>query len=113
MWIALQLLFAGAWASIWHWGLGVGLIILLLACAYFTTAVPLIGPWLTGLRRDLLWAAAVVAIILGGEYVGNRDSDKRCVAKTIVVEKVVTKAVASTKTNRARQSRDPWDSPAN
>lgn len=109
----LQFALAGAWASVWHWGLGIGLIILLLAGAYFTTAIPLIGPYLTGLRKDLCWAAFAVGVLMAGEYIGDRDGDARCKAKAVVVEKVVTKAVAATKTNRARRSSDPWNNPSN
>jgi hypothetical protein len=65
---------AGVWSQIWHWGIGIGLIILCLAGAYFTTAIPLIGPYLKDARKDLLWAAAIIAIFLAGQALGAHDA---------------------------------------
>ena len=45
MWTFVQMFFAGLWAEVWHWGLGIGLIILLVAGSIFSQSIPLIGPW--------------------------------------------------------------------
>ena len=100
-WLALT--FAGAWANIWHLGIGAAAIAVLLALAYF---LPL-------LRKDFLWAAFAVALLLGGEWIGSRDATAECVAKTVVIEKVVEKAVTQAKTPAARARKDPYDRPNN
>jgi hypothetical protein len=107
----LELAFAGVWQYILHWGIGVALLIGLLAAAYFTTAVPLIGPYLTGLRKDLLWAAFGVAVFMGGEWIGQKDATLRCVSKQEVVEEAVKKAVKQGIQNKT--SKDPWDNKDN
>lgn len=104
----IKMALAGVWAFIFSWGLGVGLIICLLLAAYFTTAIPLIGPFLTDQRKHLILAAVAIAIYLGGYYVGARDANKRNTAKQDIVEDTVDKAI-----DRARRSTrpDPWDRP--
>ena len=52
----------------------------------------------------------MVAMFLGGQWVGNRDSTARCVAKTVVIEKTVIKAVDKAKKSK---SKDPYDSQDN
>ncbi len=109
-----SLLVAGAGHLIWHWGTGIGLILICLLCAYGTrmiAMIPLVGPPLSALlaplRKDFIIAAALVALFLAGMYVGKQDADRQCVAKTVVIEKVVTKAV-----NKAKQPSkvdDPFD----
>ena len=110
VWYQMQLWLAGAWASVWHWGLGIGAIIILCCLAIFSTSIPLIGPYLTGTRNFFLAAALMVAMFLGGQWVGNRDATARCVAKTVVIEKTVIKAVDKAKKST---SKDPYDSPDN
>jgi hypothetical protein len=110
MWYMVQLFFAGVWASVWHWGLGIGLIILLVAGSIFSQSIPLIGPWLQPLRKDMLWASAVIAVLLVGEYIGDRDATARCVARQVVVEKIVDKTVDKTKTPAYKQKADPYQS---
>ena len=110
MWYMVQLFFAGLWAEVWHWGLGIGLIILLVGGSIFSQSIPLIGPWLTPLRKDMLWAAAVIAVLLAGEYIGQRSSDAKCVARQVVVEKIVDKVVTKTHTPAASQAKDPYQS---
>lgn len=107
----LKMAFAGIWGFVFSWGLGVGLIICLLAAAYFTTAVPFIGPYLSGMRAHLLWAALGVAIFLGGHYVGASNATARCEAKQVIVDDIVDDAVAKTKTPAARGAKDKWDRP--
>lgn len=104
---------AGVWAQIWHWGTGVGLILLCLAAAYFTTAIPLIGPYLEGARKDLLWAAFGIAVFLAGQALGAHDANRRNVAKQIVVEERVDSVVEKTKTPKYRKMPDRYDKPEN
>jgi hypothetical protein len=110
MWYMVQLFFAGLWAEVWHWGLGIGLIILLVGGSIFSQSIPLIGPWLTPLRKDMLWAAAVIAVLLAGEYIGQRTEAARCIARQVVVEKIVDKTVDKTKTPAYKQKADPYQS---
>jgi hypothetical protein len=102
---------AGVWAQVWHWGTGIGLIILCLAGAYFTTAIPIIGPWLTNARKDLLWAAAVIAVFMAGQALGAHDEARKNAAKKVVIEQRVDTVVEKTKTPKARARRDKWDKP--
>jgi hypothetical protein len=110
IWTGIQLAWAGVWAEIWHWGLGIGLIILLVAGSIFSQSIPLIGPWLAPIRKDMLWAAAVVAVLLVGEYIGAADEKARCVARQVVVEKIVDKTVDKTKTPAYKNQVDPYQS---
>lgn len=105
----LQLAFAGVWGQVWHWGTGVGLIILCLAGAYFTTAIPVIGPYLTHARKDFLWAAAGIAIFLGGQALGAHDEARKTAARKIVIEQQVDSVVEQTKTPKSRAKKDRWD----
>ena len=110
IWWQLQLWMAGAWATVWHWGLGIGAIIILCCLAIFSTSIPLIGPQLTGIRNWLFGAALGVALFLVGMYVGAKNEVARCIAKTVVIEKTVIKAVDKAKKSTRK---DPYDSPDN
>ncbi len=104
----LQWMMAGIWSQVWHWGTGVGVILLLLAMAWFTTAVPLIGPLLTGARTHLLWAAFVVAVFLGGQSLGAHDQSRKDAARKVVIEHQVDAVVEKAKRTTKR---DRWDRP--
>lgn len=104
---------AGVWAQVWHWGTGIGLIILLLAAAYFTTAIPFIGPSLKDARGHLLMAAAVIAVFLAGQALGAHDANRRNAARQIILEQHVDTVVETTKTPRFRKMPDRWDNPEN
>lgn len=106
----LQLEAAGIWSFIWNWGLGIGVIILCGIGIVFTDSIPVIGPWLGRERKGLLVIAIVTGAVLLGEFIGARDSSRRCTAKTVVIEKIVTKVVHKAKTDK---SADPYDSPNN
>ncbi|MDE2105811.1 MAG: hypothetical protein KGL39_51785, partial [Patescibacteria group bacterium] len=93
-----------------------GFMILCVALAFgsqFLSVIPFFGDALARLfaplRKDLLWAAFGCALILGGEYVGNIDARKACVAKQIVVEHIITKDVS--KVHNDKRTKDPWDNP--
>ncbi len=109
----INLALAGIWAQVWHWGLGIGLIILCLAGAYFTTSIPIIGPHMTHARKDLLWAAFGIAIFLAGQALGAHDANRRNEAKQVVIEERVDDVVEKTKTPKARARTDRWDRPEN
>lgn len=102
-----QMLFAGAWAYIWQWGVCVGLIVVLLLGAYFTTAIPVIGPFLKGMREHLLWAAFGVAIFLAGWTMGAKAATERAEKQSAIVVKTVDKAVEKAK--KGVKQKDPWD----
>ncbi len=109
----IQLALAGIWSQVWHWGTGIGLIIICLACAYFTTQVPFIGPWLANARKDLLWAAGAIALFLAGQALGAHDEARKNAAKQIVVEQKIDTVVEGTKTPAAKAKPDRYDNPEN
>lgn len=114
---AIQSAFAGAWGYIFHWGTGIGLIVLLLVAAYFTTAIPLIGPFLNKFRWHLVVAAGGIALFLAGSTVGSRDAMNRCIAKQEIVKKRVEDVVNQIKNSPAPKDgklpKDLWDTPEN
>lgn len=109
----IHLAVAGAWSQVWHWGTGIGLIVLCLAGAYFTTAIPIIGPYLKDARKDLLWAALGIGVFLAGQALGAHDEARKTAAKQNVVEQKVDGVVEKTKTPRYRKQKDRWDNPEN
>lgn len=111
MFTFLQLAFAGVWTYVWQWGVSVTLIILLVGAAYFTTAIPVIGPYLRDMRAHLLWAAFGIAIFLFGHTVGHRAAMKRVEIKEVIIERTVEKAVKNTTTPKAKRQPDRWDRP--
>jgi hypothetical protein len=97
---ALHWVFAGLWAEVWKWGIGIGLVILLLAAAYFS---PLY-------KKYFLFAAVAVVIVLVAYTKGVSDENKRCVAQQVVVKQHVTAAVNYAKSKKALHARDPYNS---
>lgn len=110
---AFHMLTAGIWPFLWHWGIGVAIIILCLAGAFFSASIPLIGPWLAPLRKDLEWTAAATAVFLMAHALGARDEAAHNKARQVVIEQKVDDVVKTTRTPRARQQKDPYDSPNN
>lgn len=113
VWYWIQTTTAGLWSFIWHWGVGVASIILLVGGAVFSQSIPLIGPYLHELRKDMLWAAAAIALFLGGQWVGARDAANRCEKKAVVIEKIVKQTVKGVQTPKAATQKDKWDNPNN
>lgn len=112
----VQLAFAGVTQFIVSWGFFGSLAAGLVAAAYFSkliVAVPVVGPlferFIVPIRKDLYWAAFGCVLIMFGMYVGAKDATNRCVAKQVVIEKIVTKAVDKTSTPRAKKQADRWD----
>ena len=107
----VQQTFAGITAFIIHWGFWGSLAAGLVAAGLFSSMIPVIGPYLTAIRRDLYWAAFGCVLIMFGMYQGARDATARCEAKQVVITKTVTKAVTKTKTPSAQKQNDRWDRP--
>ena len=91
MMLWIKLASAGLGPLIWHWGIGVGVIILILAVEYFLGYLPFVERF----RKDLLWVAVGIALVLVGEYIAARDMAARCQAKAAVIESTVGNAVDS------------------
>lgn len=108
---SVQLAFAGVTQYIVSWGFFGSLALGLVLAAYFSKVIPLIGPWLTPIRKDLYWAALGCVLIMFGMYVGARDATNRCKAQQTVIEKVVTKAVKKSTTPASQKRLDRWDRP--
>ncbi len=105
----LKLAFAGLGPMVFHWGIGVGAIILLVVAAEFSTMIPIIGPWFEKVRKDLLWVAVAIALVLVGEWIGARDAAARCEAKAAVVTSEVHRAVTrATRPTIKGAISDPW-----
>lgn len=111
MWLSTQLLFAGVTKYVVHWGFWGTATAVLLALGVFAPAIPVIGPFLSKIRKDFFLAAGVCVAVMYGMYTGAKDATARCVAKEVVIEKTVTKAVDKTKTPAAKRQRDRWDNP--
>ena len=99
-WLAVKLLFAGSGALVAHWGTGAIIIAVCLFAALGTqliAGIPAVGPaiakFLAPLRNDLLWVAAGVAGALCYATILVKDANAHCTAKTVVIQKVTTKAV--------------------
>ena len=97
----IQSAFAGLGAMIWHWGIGVGVIICILAAEYFLAAVPFVERF----SKDLLWVAVAIALVLAGEFVGARDMANRCAAQAEVVNEQVGAAVEDATAKPGRTDR--------
>lgn len=110
MWTTIQLAFAGIGHLLWHWGIGVGTILLILAIEFFSAqiiaTVPILERPLNAIRKDLLWVAVGIAVFLGGEYLGAKDMAGRCDAKAAVISEKVSKSVSDAINNPGS---DPWD----
>lgn len=64
-------LFAAGWAEIWHWGLGIGLLILCGLLAYFSPFD----------KKYFIGAAVVIAVAMFVYGIGHHDAAVVCEAK--------------------------------
>lgn len=103
LWFALKLATAGLGAMVLHIGIGGAVIVGLLAAAWFSPIF----------KKELVWAAAVVAVFLFAEGIGIHDEAGRCKAKVVVIEKQVDKIVHDSVSPSKKKQRDPWDDPSN
>lgn len=96
---SLEVWFKGIWPFILHGGTGVTLITVLLGAAYFSPVF----------KKDFIWAAAVVAVLLFAYGVGVHDEAKRRDLREVELVRVVRDAV-----KKAIESGDPdpYDDPS-
>ena len=95
--------FAGLWSLVWHFGVGIGLVVLLCVAAYF---IPIGRKWFIG-------AAIVVLAFVFGEGVGVNLEKKHNLAQAATVTHFVKKVVKGTTTVKSRKAKDPWNSKRN
>ena len=62
---------ASIWTLVWHWGTGVGAIVLLLAAAFFSPFC----------KKDFVYAAVIVAVALFIYGYGTVDASRLCDAR--------------------------------
>ena len=111
MGFSIDMFFAGIWPMVWHWGIGIGLIILILLAEVFTSVIPVLGPLLMPFRRDMLWAAGAIAVFLFAQGIGIKDEAARCIARQVKIENRIDSVVKETTTPRALIKPDPYDDP--
>ena len=97
--------FAGLWLLIWHFGIGIGIIILLGIGTYFAPTIKL--------KAVCIACAVGVAAFVVGEGVGVRIEKAHNQAQVAATNKFVDKTVKGTTTKRGRAWKDPWNSPRN
>ncbi|MGZ5987582.1 MAG: hypothetical protein ACXWLZ_00900 [Rhizomicrobium sp.] len=108
IWSLIQIFFAGLWDEIWQYGIGVVLIILLLAAAWFSPIF----------KKKFLWGAAGVGAVMIAFTIGVGTGEKRVhaqwdasrAATLTEVKKARTRAVrdVARKPSRwVRASKDP------
>lgn len=95
----IEMAFAGVWSMVWHWGVGIGLIICLCALAYLLPVY----------QKDFLYAALLVVVALVFMSIGIRDERTRVAAQQRVLINQVDKVVKGTRTPSSRAARDPYD----
>jgi hypothetical protein len=101
--LAIHLLLAGMWEMVWQWGIGVGLLILCLAGAFFS---PLF-------KKDFLYAALIIVVALFFMSLGVAQERSHCTAQNQVIVTTVTKVVKATTTPKAKAAKDKFDDPNN
>lgn len=111
--LTFHLAVAGLGSLIWHWGIGIGLLIIFAGSAVLSNYIPLIGPWLTKEREGLYILAIFIGAILFGEYIGIHDANKHHAAQQVVITNAVDNAVIYSTSPKVDNSKDPYDSPEN
>lgn len=99
----VQHFFAGLWSMIWHFGVGIALVILLVAAGYFIPVV------FTKLKILCYVLAAFIVAVLVGEVVGVQMERSHTAAQTATTNAYVKKTVKGTTTRKARGAKDPWN----
>ena len=97
----VQHAFAGLWALIWHFGVGIGVIILLGVAAYFAPTLRM--------KVILVAFAIIVGALLVGEGIGVNMEKSHVVAQQQATTNFVDKTVKGTTTTKSRGLDDPWD----
>lgn len=107
--LTLSLAFAGIWHLLVDYMGLFALAGVLIAAAIFSTMIPIVGPLLTALRADLLWAAAVIiACLLWGLHI-QHDTNLAWQAKQAVLDKAVEKIVTQTAPKPTKPHKAPYD----
>jgi hypothetical protein len=97
--------FAGLWTMIWHFGLGIGFIILLGVGAYFAPTLKL--------KALCIALALVIGAFVIGEGVGVNLEKRHNEAQVAATNNFVDKTVKGTTTPKARAKPDPWNNKDN
>lgn len=82
--------FVGLWPLVWKFGVG-GVIIIGCLAAYFLMPAP-VATMFPNLRKFLLWAAGVVAIIFVSYAAGVTDEHHRAVAQNKIAVQIAVAA---------------------
>ncbi len=93
--------FAGLWTMIWHFGVGIGLVILSLAGAYFAPTIRM--------KVILCVAAILIVVFLIGEAIGIRMERAHVDAQAATTNSFIKGTVERTTTPKSRGKADPWD----
>ena len=97
--------FAGLWDLIWHFGVGIGLVILFGLGVWFAPSIKL--------KALCAFAAAITVAILVGETVGVNMEKAHNIAQQAETNNFVDKTVKGTTTPKSRGTADPWDNKSN
>lgn len=97
--------FAGLWTLIWHFGVGIGIVILLGIGAWFAPSLKL--------KALCIGAAAFVIALLVGEGIGVNMEKSHNVAQQAQTNNFVDKTVEGTTTKKSRAKADPWNNKDN
>lgn len=100
---AIQDAVAGYWPLIRDQGIGGLIFIGLLAGSIFSPV----------LKKDLFYAALIVAAWMVAEDIGIHDEKVHCVAQEQLVNKKVEDVVRKSRTPAILHKKDPWNDPKN
>ena len=100
---AIDLFFGGLWSMVWHWGIGIGLVILLCGAAWFSPVF----------KKDFVYCAILVAVCLAYGTLLVQDEKKHEQAQQQLLIKKVHTVVQHTKTPQARAEKDRYDNKKN
>ena len=102
---AVEHFFAGLWTLVWHFGVGIGIMILLSVGAFYAPTPKL--------KLLCVGALVFVGALLLGEGIGVNMEHSHMVAQQKQTDTFVDKKVKSTTTPASRRQPDPWDSKDN
>jgi hypothetical protein len=101
--VVLHLLFAGIWTMVWQWGIGIGLVLLCGAGAFFSPIY----------KKDFIYAGLIVGVALFFMSLGIAQEKAHCTAQSTVIVNTVDKIVKQTSTPQSRATKDKFDDPNN